>query len=83
MKPIEFKEQTTIFAKDQPEYQPLPAWRSEDMNDEVISCWKFTFAERMMVLFGGKIWLRQYTFGHKLQPLLPQTENPFIEQKGG
>ena len=27
MKPVEFKHQNVVFAKDQPEYQPLPALR--------------------------------------------------------
>jgi len=27
MKPVEFEHQNIVFAKDQPEYQPLPALR--------------------------------------------------------
>lgn len=37
MKPKEFKGQNIVFAKDQPEYQPLPALRMPD--GEVITCW--------------------------------------------
>lgn len=34
MKPIEFKEQNIVFAKDQPECQPLPAFRHNGGMDE-------------------------------------------------
>ena len=39
MKPVEFKHQNVVFAKDQPEYQPLPALRLDTPEGEVISCW--------------------------------------------
>lgn len=40
MKPVEFKHQNIVFAKDQPEYQPLPALRIDSPTGEVVSCWK-------------------------------------------
>jgi len=59
MKPIEFKEQNIVFAKDQPEYQPLPARRCDDTeNVPVISCWKMSFKERIIVLITGKVWMK-------------------------
>jgi hypothetical protein len=76
MKPIEFKQQNVIFAKDQKEYLPLPAWQGEK---EAISCWKATFWERIKFLWSGKLWLRQYNFGGSLQPQCPQIECPFKE----
>ena len=77
MIPLKFKEQNITFAENQPEYLPLPAWRSPE--GEVISCWKFAFKEKIMILFNSKLWLRQYTFNSPLQPQLPQVEYPFIE----
>ena len=75
MIPIEFFEQTTIIAKDQPPYLPLPAYVSKD---ETISCWKFTWKERIQILFDGKLWLRQMNFGRPLQPQAPTVDYPFV-----
>lgn len=74
MRPIEFPEQTTVFAKNQPEYAPLPAWAD---GQEVITCWRPTLGERFRLLFGGNLWLRQLTFGHPLQPVALQASDPF------
>ena len=76
MQPINFKEQTNVLAKDQPEYLSLPVFISSDKGT-IISCWRFSFWERLRVLFFGKLWLRQLTFGNKLQPQLPEVGNPF------
>lgn len=75
MKPIEFKESNVTFAKDQPEYLPLHAYRSDD--GEVISCWKLTFGERLKVLFTGKVFLQILTFNKPLQPSKIVISNPF------
>ena len=77
MNPLPFPEQTAVLAKDQDEYEQLPVFASDE---EMISCWRFTWWERLRVLFGGKMWLRQMTFGHRLQPQLPQIEHPFDGQ---
>ncbi len=77
MEAIEFKEQTKILAKDQKEYIPLPVF---DDGREMISCYKVSFKERIKILFGAKLWLRQLTFGEKLQPQLPTIEFPFVKQ---
>jgi hypothetical protein len=74
MKPIEFPEQTVVWAKNQPEYEPLPAYTDEQ---ETISLWKLTWRERLHVLFTGKLWLRQLNFGSPLQPQLPSTVSPW------
>ena len=72
MKPIEFKEQNIVFAKDQPEYNPLPAFRDE--KGEVITCWNLTFRERLRVLFSGKIWLSLLSFNKPLTPSFMTTK---------
>ena len=68
MKPIEFKQQNVIFAKDQAEYQPLPALRITSLKGEVISCWGLSFKERIKVLFTGKIWMSLMSFNKPLTP---------------
>lgn len=78
MIPIEFKEQTGVLAKDQPEYLPLPVWQD---GETTISCWKFSIWERVKILFGCPLWLWQKNFGRPLQPQLPVVENPFIIPK--
>jgi len=68
MKPSKFKYQNTVFAKDQPEYQQLPALLLDTPNGEVISCWKLSFKERLQVLLFGKVWLSLMTFNKPLTP---------------
>ena len=48
MHPIEFPQQSVVFAKDQPEYLPLPAYRTPD-GQEVTACWGMTWRERIRV----------------------------------
>lgn len=75
MKPIEFPEQTIVWAKNQPEYRPLPAYTNET---ETISCWALTWRERLTLLRTGRLWFRQKNFGRALQPQLPSVESPFV-----
>ena len=68
MTPKQFKEANVTFAKDQPEYQPLPAFRNDSLQGEVITCWNLTFRERLRILFKGEIWLSLLTFNKPLTP---------------
>lgn len=68
MKPITFKEVNKIYAKDQPEYFPLPVFESDAQGGEVTFCSYLTFKERLKVLFTGKIWVSLLTFGKPLTP---------------
>lgn len=72
MKPIEFKGQNIIFAKDQPEYQPLPALRMPD--GEVITCWQFSDDEWERMSKNRCFYLSQLTFNGALQPIMPMAE---------
>jgi len=56
MKPVPFKQQNTVYAEGQPEYQPLPAYR--DRYGEAVTCWQLTWWERLRLLFSGHLWLR-------------------------
>ena len=64
----------TTFAKDQPEYNPLPSYRCED--GTVVTRWRLSFRERMLVLIGRSIWHSQLTFNHPLQPIKMTTNCP-------
>jgi hypothetical protein len=74
MKPKEFPEQNVVFAKDQPQYQPLPAFRNESPQGEVITCWNLSFKERLRVLIKGEIWMSMMTFNKPLTPSFMTTE---------
>jgi len=77
MKPIEFPEKNVVFAKDQPQYLPLPAYIGPD--GIVITCWQMTWRERLRALFTGRMWLTVLTFNNPLQPLRPSIEKtPFV-----
>lgn len=78
MNPIKFPEVTVIWAENQPEYLPLPAYTNEK---ETISCWRLTWLERIKALLGYPLWLRQYNFGESLQPQAPTFEYPFIKDE--
>lgn len=74
MKPVEFKEQNVVFAANQPEYLPLPAYRSAD--GRVTSCWECSFLERLLIMLTGKVYLQLLTFNKPLQPSLISVDKP-------
>lgn len=67
-----------VFAKGQPEYLPLPAIRCADPQVTVISKWKLTLWERLKIVFTGRLFLMQLTFGSPLQPQLPSVNEPAL-----
>lgn len=79
MKAIKFPECNVIFAKDQPEYLSLPAYKS--IQGQVVSCWKMGLRERLKVLFTGKVYLSLLTFNKPLQPQLLMVDKPTIKEK--
>jgi len=79
MKVIKFKECNAVYAKDQPEYLPLPSHKTKD--GEVTSCWKLSFWERLKVLITGRIFLQILTFNESLQPLKMIAYNPLRLKK--
>jgi hypothetical protein len=77
VKLIEFKENNTTFAKDQKQYNPLPAYRyGNDSEGRIVCCWRLTFRERMRVLMFGVIWHHILTFYRPLQPQLLSIDKP-------
>lgn len=55
------------YAKDQPQYNPLPVVKSQD--GHLTSRWKLSFLERVRILFCGDVYLRIHTFNKPLQPV--------------
>ena len=70
MKPIEFEGQNVVFAKDQPEYNPLPAFRNNSPEGEVVTKWELSEEDLEAINETGCIWLQQMTFNNPLQPIL-------------
>lgn len=67
----EFVAHEIVFAKDQPQYKPLPAICNRN-DGIVLTRWKLTDTEREAVALGADLFLSVYTFGQPLQPLLPE-----------
>jgi len=76
MKPIEFEGSNCVFAKDQTEYLPLPAFKNNSEVGEVVSCWQLTWIERLKVLLRGRFYFSVWTFNKPLQPQRPFVDNP-------
>jgi len=81
MIPMEFDEQNTVFAKDQPEYTPLPAHKTE--GGEVVSKWFLSPEEIREISVTGVLWLRVWTFNRPLQPVHLSTKSPWEEERNG
>ncbi len=65
---IELQPEEIVYAKDQPEYKPLPVLRSP--SGIVLSRWRLTDAERAAIANGADVLLSVWTFNNPLQPLL-------------
>jgi len=74
---VEFPEQTTVFAANQPEYRPLPAHRfPDDPQGRIAFCWSLSWRERFTVLWTGVLWQEVLTFRQPLQPQKLTVEKP-------
>ncbi|MCI0624841.1 MAG: hypothetical protein L0387_24915 [Acidobacteria bacterium] len=67
-----------IYAENQHEYLPLPAYRSVD--GVVVTRWRLSLVERLRVLIRGDIYLSVLTFNQPLQPVKIETEPPDVGQ---
>jgi hypothetical protein len=84
MKPIEFKQQNTVFTApkgvSEEECGNLPAYRSGDGQfPYIISCWELTPDEIEQVKQTGRIWLS--ISGGGMPPVALMAESPFIEKE--
>jgi hypothetical protein len=76
MEITDFKECNMVYAKDQPEYLQLPAYKSK--KGAVTSCWKMSIKERLKVLFTGRVYLQLLTFNRPIQPQLMSTDKELL-----
>ncbi len=67
MIPVKFKGSNVIFGEGQDEYEPLPSLRLPD--GTVITCWQMTDKEFEEIKKTRQIFLKQLTFGQRLQPV--------------
>lgn len=74
MRPVSFSRENVVYAKDQPEYLPLPAHRTDE--GVVTTCWRLSLRERLRVLISGRVFLQQLTFNRPLQPIRLDTQLP-------
>lgn len=72
MKPIEFPEVNAIYAKDQPEYIPLPCHKTP--SGDVITCFQLSEEELKEISETGKLWISIKTFNNPLQPIFMSTK---------
>ena len=68
MKPLEFKEQTHVVAKYQPQYGDLPAFIEKDGMGQVVFCMGLGFWERLQILITGRLWVSLCMFGKPVTP---------------
>lgn len=66
--------QRITFAKDQPQYEPLPACVSP--SGAVMTEWEPTAEERAQISAGGRVRLMLFTFGQPLQPVMVSVAGP-------
>lgn len=82
MNPIQFKEQTTVLAKDQPQFMPLPVAISFEKPNDPTSLPRFTckyeFTDLEMEQFKVTKCMFINQFGYGFHPIYPQTYSPFL-----
>jgi hypothetical protein len=79
MQPIEFPEHNVCMAKNQPEYQPLPAHCDpHDKYGRLTFGWKLDWRERVKLLITGELWHQVLTFQSPLQPQLLLVDKPAL-----
>ena len=69
MEAIKFKECNVDFAKNQEEYNTLPAF-ADRKNGVVTTCYKLSLKDLIKIIFTRKIWLSLLTFNKPLTPQL-------------
>ena len=81
-KPIEFKESNSVqlgYDDEDKDFvvKDLPSFRNDI---EVISCWKMSLKERLLILLTGKLWARIVTYKQPMQSIEITGIYPFIKE---
>jgi len=84
MKPISpvvvgFEDLEVVYAKDQPQYIPLPALPIDNGNG-LVTHWRLDWRERLRALFFGDLYLRVLTFKQPLQPISLSLSKPELSR---
>lgn len=72
MKPIKFEGHNVVYAENQPEYNPLPAFKAE--NGTIVTCWELTNEDFERIVETRRIYLSVMTFNNPLQPVYLTTD---------
>jgi len=84
MKPIKFKGHNAVLGKGQPEYEELPAFINHaSPMGEISQCWEITDDDLITIAKTRKIWVTQFTFGERLQPIRVEADSPIPEPQPG
>jgi hypothetical protein len=70
-----------VFAKNQPQYAPLPAHISQ--GGAVVTRWEFTWRERIRLLCRGDLYVWIWPFRQPLQPIAIAVDKPKVTSGGG
>jgi len=81
MYPIAFYGANTTFAVNQAPYLPLPAHLDTSPAERVTTCWQLSWRERLKVLWTGRIWWQQLTYGQSLQPVKSMVDRPLLMEQ--
>jgi len=68
-----------VYAKNQPQYNPLRTIKANNPGGSVLSRWTLTDAQREAVANGADIFLELLTFGGPLAPCLLAVGEPDVE----
>lgn len=80
LRAVEFEGQNVIYAKDQPDYLPLPAYvDTESREAPALFCFAVNDYQKERIQRSGKLWVRCLTFGHPLQPIALMVPEPIPE----
>lgn len=82
LKAIEFPQQNTVIAKNQPEYLPLPAKLSGHEDGLMAVCYRLTFWEIVKLIFTRKLWIETLTFHRGVTPIRPSVHEPNWDEYG-
>lgn len=74
---VEFKEQTIVIAKDQPQYLPLPAFQVLDKAGTTIVRMQFSPEELEYINKTGGCFMSVMTFGKPFPPMMIIPKDPF------
>jgi len=79
VRPVLFYGHNAVYAREQAPYLPLPAHNGR--GGRVTTCWSLTMRDRLRVLFTGRVWWQQLTYGKPLQPQKCSIDRPTLYEE--